>query len=75
MLPIIPEDAIEFIRGAFAQANRRTTNTLARQPSMHEEGLDFQLIAALDEIGPRILPGSGAAVDIENTLARRTETL
>ena len=65
MLPIIPEDAIDFIRSAFAQANRRATNTLARQPSMHEEGLDFQLIAALDEIGSRVLPGSGAAVEIE----------
>jgi hypothetical protein len=64
MLPI-PEDAIEFVRSAFAQANRRATNTLARQPSMHEEGLDFQLIAALDEIGSRILPDSGAAVQIE----------
>jgi hypothetical protein len=65
MLPIIPEDAIEFIRAAFGQANQRATNTLARQPSMHEEGLDFQLIAALDEIGSRVLPGSGAAVEIE----------
>jgi hypothetical protein len=65
MLPIIPEDAIEFIRAAFAQANQRATNTLARQPSMHEEGLDFQLIAALDEVGSRVLPGSGAAVEIE----------
>ena len=65
MLPIIPDDAIEFVRAAFAQANRRATNTLARQPSMHEEGLDFQLIAALDEIGSRVLPGSGAAVEIE----------
>jgi hypothetical protein len=65
MLPAIPEDAIEFIRAAVTQANQRATSTLARQPSMHEEGLDFQLIAALDEVGSRVLPGSGAAVEIE----------
>src|ERR1700679_4356840 len=64
MLPAIPEDAIDFIRGAFAQANARATLLLSRQPSIHEEGLDFHLISSLDEIGPRLMPGSGAAVEI-----------
>src|SRR5467141_1855938 len=60
----IPEDVIEFTRDIFAQANLRATTTLARQPAAHEGMLDFQVIAALDEVGPCIL-GSGIAVDID----------
>jgi hypothetical protein len=63
--PIVPEDAIEFVRVVFAEANCRVTGALSRQPSMHEEALDLQLIATLDEVGPRLLPGSRAAVEIE----------
>jgi hypothetical protein len=65
MFPQLPEDAIEFVRGAFAEANRKAALLLSRQPSIHEEGLDFHLISARDEIGPRLLPGSGAAVEIQ----------
>jgi hypothetical protein len=65
MFPPIPDDVIEFIRDAFAQANKSATLVLNRQPSMHEEALDQQIINALDLIGSRIMPGSGAAVGIE----------
>ena len=60
----IPNDVIEFVRGVFASANVRATVALARQPAAHEEMLDFQVFAALDEAGPSIL-GSGIAVDID----------
>jgi hypothetical protein len=63
---VIPGDAIEFVRDVFAAANIRVTTLLARQPAMHEEGLDFQLIAALNEIGPRRMPGSGVGIEIES---------
>jgi len=65
MLPAIPDDVVEFIREVFAKANTKVTTLLARQPSMHEEGLDFQLIAALGEMGPRRMAGSGVGVEIE----------
>ena len=60
----IPEDVIEFTRGVFETANVRATTALARQPAAHEEMLDFQVFAALDEVGPCIL-GSGIAIDID----------
>jgi hypothetical protein len=66
MFPVIPADAIQFIRNVFATANTKVTTLLARQPAMHEEGLDFQLIAALTEVGPRKMPGSGVGVEIES---------
>jgi hypothetical protein len=65
MFPAIPEEAIDFVRDAFAEANKRVSLLLARQPSIHEEGLDFHLISSLDEIGPRLLPESRAAVEIQ----------
>jgi hypothetical protein len=65
MFPVIPQDAIRFVSSAFAQANGRVSLLLSRQPSIHEEGLDFQLIACLDEIGPRLMPESKAAVEIQ----------
>src|SRR6516164_5364233 len=60
----IPEDVIEFTRTIFDKANTKATRALARQPSAHEEMLDFQVFAALDEVGPCILE-SGIAVDID----------
>lgn len=65
MLPALPADVIEFVRAAFAEVNAKVTLLLSRQPSIHEEGLDFHLVSSLDEIGPRLLPTSGAAVEIE----------
>ncbi len=65
MFPVIPSDAIEYVRQVFATANFRAARALSRQPAMHEEALDQQIIAAIDEAGSRIMPGSGAAVAIE----------
>jgi hypothetical protein len=65
MFPAIPEDAIGFVFDAFSQANARVSLLLSRQPSIHEEGLDFHLIACLDEIGPCLMPGSKATVEIQ----------
>jgi hypothetical protein len=61
----IPDDVIDFVRDIFARANREATMTLARQPAAHEEHLDFQIFAALDRVGPRSFPGSGAALEID----------
>jgi len=65
MVEAIPEDVINYVREVFAEANREATMTLARQPAAHEEQLDFQIFAALDKIGPRSFPGSGAAIEID----------
>jgi hypothetical protein len=65
MFPAIPEDAISFVFDAFSRANGRVSLLLSRQPSIHEEGLDFHLIACLDEIGPCLMPESKAAVEIQ----------
>jgi hypothetical protein len=61
----IPEDVIDFAREIFAEANSEATMALARQPSAHEEHLDFQIFAALDRVGPRIVPTSKAAIEID----------
>jgi hypothetical protein len=65
MTESIPDDVIDFVRGLFQGANTKATMTLARQPAAHEEMLDFQIFAALDEVGPSIVPTSGIAVDID----------
>ncbi len=52
MVERIPEDVVGYVRQVFAGANREATMTLARQPSVHEERLDFQIFAALDKVGP-----------------------
>jgi len=64
MFPTLPEDVIDAVREIFASANNDVSNLLARQPGMHEEGLDFHLVSKLDEVGPLLVP-SGAAVVIE----------
>jgi len=65
MSEVIPEDVIEFAREIFAAANSEATMTLARQPAAHEEHLDFQLFAALDRIGPRIVPISKSSIEVD----------
>ena len=62
----IPEDVISFVREIFSEANVDATMALARQPSAHEEMLDFQTFAALDRVGPSIMPSSGTAVEIDS---------
>lgn len=64
MFPVLPEDVIDAARKAFASANDHVSELLMRQPSMHEEGLDFHLVSKLDEVGPVLVP-SGAALAIE----------
>ena len=64
MFPVLPEDGIDAVRVAFANANDHVSELLMRQPSMHEEGLDFQLVSKLDEVGPEIMP-SGTALVVE----------
>jgi hypothetical protein len=61
----VPEDVIRHVRRVFSRANVDATKALARQPAIHEEQLDFQVVAALDRVGPRVLAESGAAVEIE----------
>src|SRR5689334_4020599 len=61
----IPEDVVQFAHEIFAAANREATMTLARHPAVHEEHLDFQIFAALDRVGPRIVPTSNAAIEID----------
>lgn len=61
----IPEDAIEYVRKMFADANAEATTALARQPGIHEEQLDFQIFAALDRVGPIISPQSGTSIVVE----------
>jgi len=65
MVETVPDDVIDYVREAFAEANREATMALARQPAAHEEQLDFQIFAALDKIGPRSFSGSGAAIEID----------
>jgi hypothetical protein len=65
MVETIPNDVVDYVREAFAEANRETTMALARQPAAHEEQLDFQIFAALDKIGPRFFSGSNAAMEID----------
>ena len=61
----IPIEAIEFARNVFNQANDDVSRLLTIQPSMHEEGLDFALIGALQKVGTRILPNTRVAVQID----------
>lgn len=65
MVAKIPDDAIAFVRSVFATANTEATMTLARQPSAHEEMLDFQVFAVLDRVGPTRMSGSGTVVAID----------
>lgn len=62
MFPTLPEDVIAFVKEVFAEANARTSALFTSQPAMHEEMLDFQLIAELNRAGPRLLPSGAAAV-------------
>lgn len=64
MFPKLPEDVIDAARAVFADANERVSTLLMRQPAMHEEGLDFNLVSTLDAAGPVVLP-SGTALVIE----------
>lgn len=63
--PIIPDDAVDWFRTAFSEANRVTTERLDNVPNIRETTLDDTLIDALiDYSAPRLL-GSGAIVRME----------
>lgn len=63
--PIIPDDAVDWFRIAFSEANRVTTERLDNVPNIRETTLDDTLIDALiDYSAPRQL-GSGAIVRME----------
>lgn len=61
----IPDDVIQHVREVFSRANVAATNTLARQPAMHEEALDLQIFAEIDKAGPRLMPASNSSVEIQ----------
>lgn len=45
--PVIPKDAIEYFRAAFAEANRVATERLLNVPNIRETTLDDTLVDAL----------------------------
>jgi hypothetical protein len=62
--PDIPEDAIDWFRAVFAEANRKVTERLANVPNIRETALDDGLVEAVIPFSPpRLLP-SGAIVEM-----------
>ncbi len=55
--PHIPDDAVDWFRAVFAEANRRVTERLLNVPNMRETALDDGLIEAIIPYSPpRFLP-------------------
>jgi len=50
--PVIPKDAIEYFRSAFAEANRVTTERIVTVPNIRETTLDDTLVDALIPFSP-----------------------
>jgi hypothetical protein len=50
--PIIPKDAIEYFRRAFAEANRVATEHIVNVPNIRETSLDDVLVNALIPFSP-----------------------
>lgn len=62
--PNIPDDAIDWFRAVFAEANRRVTERLLNVPNIRETALDDGLVEAVIPFSPpRLLP-SGAVVEM-----------
>lgn len=62
--PHIPDDAVDWFRAVFAEANRRVTERLLNVPNIRETALDDGLIEAIIPYSPpRLLP-SGAVVEM-----------
>lgn len=62
--PDIPEDAIDWFRAVFAEANRKVTERLVNVPNIRETALDDGLVEAVIPFSPpRLLP-SGAIVEM-----------
>jgi hypothetical protein len=63
--PVIPEDALAWIRAVFAEANRKATERLINVPNIREGSLDDGLVEAITPLSaPRLLP-SGAVVELQ----------
>lgn len=61
----LPDDVVEFVRTAFAEADASASSRLDRMPTVHEETLDFAIIDKLLGLqGPTVLP-SQAIVDVD----------
>lgn len=63
--PVIPKDAIEYFRGAFAEANRIATERILNVPNIRETSLDDALVDALIPFSPPKLLRSGAVVEMD----------
>jgi hypothetical protein len=63
--PVIPKDAIEYFRGAFAEANRVATERLLNVPNIRETTLDDVLVDSLIPFSPPKRLRSGAVVEMD----------
>jgi len=63
--PVIPKDAIEYFRGAFAEANRVATEHIVNVPNIRETSLDDVLVSALVPFSPPNSLKSGAVVEMD----------
>jgi hypothetical protein len=63
--PIIPNDAIEYFRTAFADANRVATERIVNVPNVRETSLDDALVDALIPFSPPRRLRSGAVVEMD----------
>lgn len=61
----VPPDVIERLTRIFSDCNDQVTHVLSRIPTVHEEGLDQQLITYLTQLGPVSTPTSGWIISIE----------
>jgi hypothetical protein len=63
--PIIPKDAVEYFRTAFADANRVATQRIVNVPNIRETSLDDVLVDALIPFSPPRRLRSGAVVEMD----------
>jgi hypothetical protein len=63
--PVIPQDAIEYFRRAFAEANRVATEHIVNVPNIRETSLDDVLVNALIPFSPPKCLRSGAVVEMD----------
>lgn|GEM_PF-773934 len=65
MFGSFPSPVIDFVLGAFREANTKVSRSLSLHPSMHEESLDHMLLAELSSAPPAFFAEVGAAVEIQ----------
>jgi len=61
----VPSEAIEAIRGIFAQANDAATRMISRAPNIHEPALDQAILSRLDEFAAPIQLGKDLFIRID----------